>query len=104
MHARLATYTFSGNAQELAEKAEEGALPTFKSLPGFKAYSIIESEGEVFSFSAWETAEQADAANIAVADWVAENMAGDVQLIESRFGDILVSTTLGISTTAGARV
>src|SRR5688500_20171693 len=87
MHARLARYTFSGNAQEIARKAEEGALPIFKSLPGFKAYSIIESDGEVFSFTAWETAEQADAANIAVADWVAENLAGDVQLIESRFGE-----------------
>jgi hypothetical protein len=104
MHARLARYTFSGNAQEIAQKAEEGALPIFKSLPGFKAYSVIESEGEIFSFSAWDTAEQADAANIAVADWVAENLAGDIQLIESRFGDILVSTTLGISTTASARV
>jgi len=104
MHARLARYTFSGNAQEIAQKAEEGALPIFKSLPGFKAYSIIESDGEVFSFTAWETAEQADAASIAVADWVAENLAGDVQLIESRFGEVLVSTTLGISTAAGARV
>lgn len=104
MHGRMARYTFSGNAREIAQKAEEGIVPIFKSLPGFKAYTVIESDGEIFSFSAWETAEQADAANIAVADWVAENMAGDVQLIESRFGEILVSTTLGISTTAGARV
>lgn len=104
MHARLARYTFSGDAQEIAQKAEDGALPILKSMPGFKAYSIIESEGEVFSFSAWESAEQADAANIAVADWVAENLSGDVQLIESRFGEVLVSTTLGVSTAAGARV
>lgn len=85
-------------------RAEEGILPTFRSLPGFKAYTVIESEGEIFSFSAWETAEQADAADIAVTDWVAENMAGDVQLIEKRFGDVLISTTLGISTAAAARV
>ena len=104
MHARLARYTFSGNAQEIARKAEEGALPIFKSLPGFKAYTIIESDDEVFSFTAWETAEQAEAANIAVADWVAENLAGDVQLKESRFGEVLMSTALGVSTTAGARV
>ena len=104
MHARLARYTFSGNAQEIARKAEEGALPIFKSLPGFKAYTIIESDDEVFSFTAWETAEQAEAANIAVADWVSENLAGDVQLTESRFGEVLMSTALGISTTAGARV
>jgi hypothetical protein len=104
MHARLAKYTFSGNAQEIAQKAEEGILPTFKSMPGFKAYLVIESEGEIFSFSAWETEEQADQANIAVADWVAENLAGEIQLTESRFGEILISTALGVSTTAGARV
>jgi hypothetical protein len=105
MHARLARYTFSGDAHEIARKGEEGALPMFKSLPGFKAYSVIESEGEIFAFSAWETAEQAEAAGIAVADWVAENFSGDdVQLIESRFGEILVSTPLGITTGAGARV
>jgi hypothetical protein len=104
MHARIARYTFSGNAQEIAQKAEEGILPTFKSMPGFKAYLVIESEGEIFSFSGWETAEQADQANIAVADWVAENLGGEIQLIESRFGEILISTLLGIGATAGARV
>ena len=41
---------------------------------------------------------------IAVADWVAENLAGEIRLTESRFGEVLFSTTLGISTTAGARV
>ena len=104
MHARLAKYTFSGNAQELARRAEEGILPTFKSMPGFKAYLVVESEGEIISFSAWETEEQAEQANIAVADWAAENMAGEIQLTESRFGEILISTALGVSTTAGVRI
>ena len=104
MHARFARYTYSGDAQSIAQKAEEGALPIFKSLPGFQAYSIAESDGEIFSFTVWETAEQAEAANIAVADWVAENLSGDVQLIESRFGELLLSTTLGISSISGARV
>jgi hypothetical protein len=104
MHGRMARYTFSGNAREIAQKAEEGIVPIFKSLPGFKAYTVIESDGEIFSFSAWETPEQAEDANIAVADWVAENLAGDIQLTETRFGDILLSTTLGITTASGARV
>jgi heme-degrading monooxygenase HmoA len=104
MHARLAKYTFSGNAQELARRAEEGILPTFKSMPGFKAYLVVESEGEIISFSAWETQEQAEQANIAVADWAAENMAGEIELTESRFGEILISTALGVSTTAGVRI
>jgi N-acetylglutamate synthase-like GNAT family acetyltransferase len=104
MHARLARYILSGDAQELTRKAEDGILPTFKSMPGFKAYSVIESDGELISFSAWETAEQAEAANIAVADWVAENIGSEIQLIESRFGEVLLSTTLGVSSTTGARV
>ena len=103
MHGRIARYTLSGSAQELARKAEEGLLPIFQSQPGFKGYSVVESDGEIFSFSAWGSAEQAEAANIAAADWVAENMTGDIQLMESRIGEILVSTTLGVSTTAGAR-
>jgi hypothetical protein len=104
MHARFARYTFSGNAQEIARKAEEGALPIFQSLPGFKAYSIAESDDEIFSFSVWETFEQAEAANIAVADWVSENLGDEITLIESRFGEILVSTTLGVTTASTARI
>src|SRR5262249_54108001 len=104
MHGRFARYSYSGNAQEIARKAEEGALPIFKSLPGFKSYSIAESDGEIFSFSVWETFEQAEAANIAVSDWVAENLADDVTLIESRFGEVLVATALGITTASAARI
>ena len=104
MHARLARYTFSGDAQELGQRAEAGLLPIFQAQPGFKAYSVIETDGEIVSFSAWDTAEQAEAANAAAADWVAENMTDDIDLKETRFGEVLFSTTLGVSTKAGATV
>ena len=103
MHGRFARYTFSGSAQELAQKVEEGMLPILKTQPGFKSYSVATADDEIFSFSAWETAEQAEAANIAIADWVAENLSDDIQLIEAKFGEILISTALGVSTAAGAR-
>lgn len=101
MHARLARYTFSGDAQDLARRAEEGLLPIFQSSPGFRAYLIVESEGEVHSFSAWDSAEQAEAANAAAAGWVAENMADEIELTEKRIGEVLLSTALGVSTKAG---
>ncbi len=101
MHGRMARYTFSGDAHELARRAEEGLLPIFQSQPGFKAYSIIESDGEIMSFSAWDSAEQAEAANAAAAGWVAENMASEIDLKETRIGEVLLSTPLGVSTTAG---
>ena len=102
MHARLARYTFSGDAQELIRRVEDGMLPILKAQPGFRAYSVIESDDEIFSFSGWDSADQAEAANVTIASWVAENMAGDIQLTEARFGEVLLSTTLGISTKAGA--
>jgi hypothetical protein len=102
MHTRFARYEYSGDTQEIAARAEEGLLPIFQSQPGFKAYTIAESDGEIFSFSVWETADQAEAANAAASSWVAENMAGDIDLKETRFGEIIVSTTLGVSTKAGA--
>lgn len=102
MHGRFARYTYSGDAQELARRAEEGILPIFQSLPGFKSYSVAESEGEILSFSAWESAEAAEAATQAVAGWVAENLASDIELKESRIGEILFATALGVTTKAGA--
>jgi len=102
MHARLARYTFSGDAQDLARRAEEGMLPIFQSQSGFKAYSLIDSDGEIMSFSAWDSAEQAEAeANAAAAQWVAENMAGEIELKETRVGEVLLSTPLSVTTTAG---
>lgn len=101
MHARLARYAFSGDAQDLARRAEEGMLPIFQSQPGFKAYSLIESDGEILSFSAWDSAEAAEAANAAAAGWVAENMASEIDLREARIGEVLLSTALGVSTAAG---
>ena len=33
--------------------------------------------------------------------WVAENMAGEIELKEARVGEVLLSTTLSVSTRAG---
>jgi heme-degrading monooxygenase HmoA len=104
MHGRMARYAFTGDAHTLARKAEEGMLPIFQSQPGFRAYSLIESEGEVISYSAWDSSEQAEAANAAAATWIAENMSGEIQLQEARTGEILFSTALGVSTKATAGV
>jgi len=103
MHARIAKYSYTGDVQELARTAEEGLLPIFQAQPGFKAYSVIDLGGTILSFSAWESAEAADAANAAAADWVAANLADKVELKNSHIGEILFGTALGVSTLAGAR-
>jgi hypothetical protein len=101
MHGRIARYSYSGDIQELTRRAEEGMLPIFEAQPGFKAYSLIESDGEIISFSAWDAPGAADAANAAASKWVSENMAGEIELKEARIGEVMLSTTLGVSSKAG---
>ncbi len=103
MHGRYATYRVTGDAHELALRAEEGLLPLLRAQAGFHAYNIAISGDELISMSAWATIEQAEAATTAVADWVAENMADGIELIDVRHGEILLSTTLGVSPSTTAR-
>ena len=97
MHVRMARYKTHADPHELARRAEEGMLPTFESQPGFRAYSIAVSGDELFSFSVWDSADEAEVANEAAAGWVAENMADDITIVETNFGELLLSTTLGVS-------
>ena len=72
-------------------------LPILESQDGFRAYSIAGTENEIFSFSVWDTPEQADAANEAAAGWVADNLADHLTLVEAAFAELLLSTTLNVS-------
>jgi len=96
----MATYKLSGDADDLARRAEESILPILKSQPGFKSYSVAIGDGEVLSLSVWETRTDAEAGSEVVASWVAENMAGDIELKEVRYAEVKFSTTLGVSTLA----
>lgn len=102
MHGRVARYKNKGDAHALARRVEEGLLPIFESKPGFKGYSVVEAGDEIVSFSAWESEENADSANSEAAKWVADNLGNELELIDARVGEILFSTTLGVTTKAGA--
>jgi heme-degrading monooxygenase HmoA len=102
MHTRIAKYTFTGDAQELARRAEEGMLPIFQAQPGFKAYTLVSTGEKIISFSAWDSAESAEAAGTAAADWIQENMADSIELKDAHIGEVLFSTVLGVSTLSGA--
>ena len=101
MHGRMARYTYSGDAHELARIVEEGMLPILQGISGFKAYSVVANDDILLSFSAWESEEAAEAANKAIASWVGENIADKVQLTETQIGEILIGTAIGVTTKAG---
>ncbi len=101
MHGRMAIYSISADAHELARSAEEGMLPILQAQSGFKAYSLVATGDELLSFSAWESEENAEAASEAAASWIAENIADKITLKETRIGEILLGTAIGVSTRAG---
>ena len=97
MVARIAMYTYSGDAQELGRRAEAGILPILEAQPGFRSYSVAIGEDKVFSSSAWDSRAEAETGNAAVAAWVAENMT-EISLIgDVEYGEVAFSTSLGVS-------
>jgi heme-degrading monooxygenase HmoA len=100
--ARMATYRASGDPNALARKAEEGILPQFRELHGFRSYSVAIDGNDVLSLSVWDTRADAEAGSEIAAEFVRTQMAGQLELIEKRFGEVAFSTTLGVSTMATA--
>ena len=90
-HVRIAIYSLTqGTAEETAELAKAGMLPIFKAQPGFVRYGLVLlDDGTVASVSVWETHDEAEAANVAAADWVAANLAERVALQNTHVGDFL---------------
>ena len=90
-HVRVASYKItSGNAAEIAELAQGGMLPIFRSHDGFLGYSLLEvNGGEVISVSVWQSHQDAEEATALAAEWVAKNLADRVSLEWSGVGDAL---------------
>ena len=89
-YLRVATYAINkGTFHEIADRAREGMLPTFKEQPGFIRYGLADlGDRTCLSISLWETHDQAEAAVPVAADWVRENMADRVELRSSHVGDL----------------
>ena len=88
-HARVAIYTMKpGTTDEAIHRAEEGALPMFRSHPGFVAYGIFKTDAETaVSLTLWDTAEEAEVAVKAAAEWVRETIADLIVSVENHVGD-----------------
>jgi heme-degrading monooxygenase HmoA len=112
MVARMATYRFKVDANDLAKKAEAGLLPIFKNQPGFRDYSLFADRSEVqrgprglgaphvrqvIAITLWDTLEEAQAGVAAAREWVDENMSNELEWTDTEFVDVLLSASFGIS-------
>ncbi|HEY7731934.1 MAG TPA: hypothetical protein VH950_13720 [Gaiellaceae bacterium] len=103
MHVRIAKYTFTGDVNDMARRAEEGMVPIFQAQPGFNGYTLATTGEKIISISAWDSAESAEAASGAAAEWIKANLAGEVELKDAHICEVLYSTVFGVSTLTGAR-
>jgi heme-degrading monooxygenase HmoA len=77
MYATVRRYTDPELGERLKEHAGE-VLGIVSGLPGFRAYYLIESEGETVSMTVYDDESSATASNQAAASWLQENMPGVV--------------------------
>jgi hypothetical protein len=114
MVARIATYRFRVDANDLAKKAARGLLPIFKKQPGFRDYSLFADRSEVqrgprgmgaphvrqiIAITLWDSLDDAQAGVAAARAWVDENMSDELEWTDTEFVDVLVSTSFGITPT-----
>jgi hypothetical protein len=104
MHARVATFTYTGDALDLARQAENGLLPIFRGQPGFNGYSLIDTGDTIISITAWDSPEAAERANVISSEWIEANIEDQVELRKAQIGELMLSTPLGVSTKAHAAV
>src|SRR5262245_827633 len=112
MVARIATYRFRVDANDLAKKAEGGLLPIFRKQSGFRDYSLLADRSEVqrgprgmgaphvrqiISITLWDSLDDAQAGVAAARAWVDENMSNELEWTDTEFVDVLLNTTFGIS-------
>ncbi len=84
-YGRCVIYTYSGDVQDLVERAREGILPIFKQQPGFIAYGVMVRGNQLISMSAWKSESNAKAADELAREWVSENV--DMTVVNSFMGD-----------------
>ena len=90
-HIRVATYRLESGStfQDIADAAKGGMLDAFRLEPGFRRYEVADfGDGELISISLWESREAAERGVALAREWVAENLAGRIELLSNRIGDV----------------
>ena len=89
-HVRVATYEIkTGTFQEIADKAQDGMLRTFRDQPGFIRYGLADlGDKTCMSLSLWETRKDADSSVPVAATWVRDNLSDRVEIRSSQVGDL----------------
>jgi len=112
MVARMATYRFKADPNELAKKVEGGLVPIFMKQSGFRDYSLcadtteprpgaegtdVPRERQFIQITLWDSLDEATEGVEAAWAWVRENMSEELEWTDTKFVEVLLSTSFGLS-------
>ncbi len=84
-YGRCVIYSFEGDVEEIISKARSGILPIFQKQRGFVAYGVMVRGEQLISMSAWDSEDDARAADELAKVWVAENV--EMTVVNTFIGD-----------------
>ena len=90
-HVRVATYRLEDGVtfQEIADVAKGGMLDSFRLEPGFLRYEVADiGDGKLISISLWESRGSAERGVALAREWVAENLAAQIELLSNDICDV----------------
>jgi heme-degrading monooxygenase HmoA len=77
MYVMIRRYRLAGSSQELLRRIKEEFVPIITSLPGFKAYHVVDCGGlEAMSISFWETKVAARRSTEEAQKWISRSALG----------------------------
>jgi heme-degrading monooxygenase HmoA len=77
MYVIVRRYKLAGSGQELLRRIKEEFVPIITSLPGFKAYHVVDCGGrETMSISFWETKADARRSTEEAQKWISRSALG----------------------------
>ena len=89
-YTRLSTYDLTkGTFPELTNVVEQGILPMFVKEPGFVDYGLVDAgDRKVVAISIWQTRDEAHKSAGMAANWIKDNIADRVRLVNTSVGDL----------------
>jgi heme-degrading monooxygenase HmoA len=77
MYVMIRRYRLAGSSQELLRRIKEEFVPIITSLPGFKAYHVVDCGGlEAMSISFWENKVAARRSTEEAQKWISRSALG----------------------------
>ena len=95
MYVMIRRYRLAGSSEELLRRIRQEFVPIVTSLPGFKAYHLVDCGGlEAMSISFWESKAEARRSSEEARKWISKSALGLIPFPPDKLeGDTVLDIT-----------